>query len=58
MPGADGIEAARRILGDPAHAAVRVIMLTTFDMDEYVYDALRAGASSPPRCTPPSGSSC
>ena len=45
MPGVDGIEATRRILGDPAHAAVRVIMLTTFDMDEYVYEALRAGAS-------------
>jgi DNA-binding NarL/FixJ family response regulator len=45
MPGVDGIEATRRLLGDPAHAGVRVIMLTTFDMDEYVYDALRAGAS-------------
>jgi len=45
MPGVDGIEATRRVLGDPAHADVRVIMLTTFDMDEYVYDALRAGAS-------------
>jgi DNA-binding NarL/FixJ family response regulator len=45
MPGVDGIEATRRLLRDPAHAAVRVIMLTTFDMDEYVYDALRAGAS-------------
>jgi DNA-binding NarL/FixJ family response regulator len=45
MPGVDGIEATRRILGEAEHAAVRVIMLTTFDMDEYVYDALRAGAS-------------
>jgi DNA-binding NarL/FixJ family response regulator len=45
MPGLDGIEATRRILGRPGNAAVRVIMLTTFDMDEYVYDALRAGAS-------------
>jgi len=45
MPGVDGIEASRRILGDPTHAGVRVIMLTTFDMDEYVYDALLAGAS-------------
>ncbi|HEV7189497.1 MAG TPA: response regulator transcription factor [Blastococcus sp.] len=45
MPGVDGIEATRRLLGDPAHAGVRVIMLTTFDMDEYVYDALRAGSS-------------
>jgi DNA-binding NarL/FixJ family response regulator len=45
MPGVDGIEATRRLLLEPAHAGVRVIMLTTFDMDEYVYDALRAGAS-------------
>jgi DNA-binding NarL/FixJ family response regulator len=45
MPGVDGIEATRRILDDPGHSGVRVIMLTTFDMDEYVYDALRAGAS-------------
>ncbi|MCL4231563.1 MAG: response regulator transcription factor [Dehalococcoidia bacterium] len=43
MPNLDGIAAARQILaGD---AAARVVMLTTFDMDEYVYDALRAGAS-------------
>jgi DNA-binding NarL/FixJ family response regulator len=45
MPAVDGIEATRRILRDPARAGLRVIMLTTFDMDEYVYDALRAGAS-------------
>jgi DNA-binding NarL/FixJ family response regulator len=44
MPGVDGIEATRRILADPGCRS-RVIMLTTFDMDEYVVDALRAGAS-------------
>ena len=43
MPGEDGIEATRRILAQPDSA--RVLMLTTFDLDEYVYDALRAGAS-------------
>jgi len=43
MPGLDGLEAARRILG--AGGDVRVLMLTTFDIDEYVYGALRAGAS-------------
>jgi DNA-binding NarL/FixJ family response regulator len=46
MPELDGIEATRRVLaaaGDDA--AVRVLMLTTFDLNEYVYDALRAGAS-------------
>jgi DNA-binding NarL/FixJ family response regulator len=43
MPDVDGIEATRRLLGDEAD--VKVVMLTTFDMDEYVYDALRAGAS-------------
>jgi DNA-binding NarL/FixJ family response regulator len=45
MPGTDGIEATRRILRAPGREDLRVIMLTTFDMDEYVYDALRAGAS-------------
>ncbi len=43
MPGIDGIEATRRILA--SEPATRVLMLTTFDLDEYVYDALRAGAS-------------
>jgi DNA-binding NarL/FixJ family response regulator len=45
MPVMDGLEATRRITGDPATAASRVVILTTFDLDEYVYDALRAGAS-------------
>jgi DNA-binding NarL/FixJ family response regulator len=44
MPEMDGIEATRRIAGE-AGEPVRVLMLTTFDLDEYVYDALRAGAS-------------
>jgi DNA-binding NarL/FixJ family response regulator len=44
MPGTDGIEATRQLMSaDPA--APRVLILTTFDLDEYVYDALRAGAS-------------
>ena len=43
MPGVDGIEATRRIVEDRRRVAV--LMLTTFDLDEYVYDALRAGAS-------------
>jgi DNA-binding NarL/FixJ family response regulator len=45
MPGMDGIEATRRLLRDGGSPTPSVIMLTTFDMDEYVYDALRAGAS-------------
>lgn len=47
MPGVDGIEATRRLVGarDGAVGGVRVVMLTTFDMDKYVYAALRAGAS-------------
>jgi len=44
MPGLDGIEATRRLTGDSS-ARSRVLMLTTFDLDEYVYDALGAGAS-------------
>jgi DNA-binding NarL/FixJ family response regulator len=50
MPELDGLEAARRILaGAPADGASsnvpKILMLTTFDLDEYVYEALRAGAS-------------
>ena len=44
MPNLDGLEAARQILASSSNRA-RVIMLTTFDLDEYVYDALKAGAS-------------
>jgi len=44
MPGVDGIAATRRITADPS-CRVRVVMLTTFDLDEYVYAALQAGAS-------------
>lgn len=45
MPSVDGIEATRRIMGDGRLDRTRVLMLTTFDLDQYVYDALRAGAS-------------
>ena len=45
MPIKDGIEATREIAGDPATTGTRVLILTTFDLDEYVYEALRAGAS-------------
>jgi DNA-binding NarL/FixJ family response regulator len=45
MPGLDGIEATRRIVADTNTAHARVLILTTFDLDEYVYGALRAGAS-------------
>ena len=44
MPDLDGIEATRLLTAEPSRAP-RVLMLTTFDLDEYVYDALRAGAS-------------
>jgi DNA-binding NarL/FixJ family response regulator len=46
MPGMDGLEATRLITGAaPDRKAPKVVMLTTFDLDEYVYEALRAGAS-------------
>jgi DNA-binding NarL/FixJ family response regulator len=53
MPGLDGLEATRRIVADGA--AARILVLTTFDVDEYVYEAMKAGASgfllktAPPR---------
>ncbi|QKW36593.1 response regulator transcription factor [Actinomadura sp. NAK00032] len=45
MPRMDGLEAARKITGDPRLDGVHVVILTTFDLDEYVYGALRAGAT-------------
>ena len=46
MPGTDGIEATRQLVGAGSRpGGPRVLILTTFDLDEYVYDALRAGAS-------------
>jgi len=45
MPGVDGLTAARQITGSPELADVRVIVLTTFEADEYVLQALRSGAS-------------
>lgn len=54
MPGTDGIEATRRIVSEPSSTS-KVLMLTTYDLDEYLYHAIRAGASgfllktTPPR---------
>jgi DNA-binding NarL/FixJ family response regulator len=45
MPDVDGIAATERIVADPRASGVRVLVLTTFDLDEYVFRALRAGAS-------------
>ena len=45
MPGFDGIEATRRLAADPRLADTRILVLTTFDLDEYVFGAVRAGAS-------------
>ena len=45
MPNVDGLEATRRIHADPTTARCNVLILTTFDLDEYVYDALGVGAS-------------
>ena len=45
MPGLDGLAATRRIAADDSLAGVRVLILTTFEIDEYVFEALRSGAS-------------
>jgi DNA-binding NarL/FixJ family response regulator len=45
MPGLDGIAATRRIAASPALTAVHVVILTTFELDEYIFDGLRAGAA-------------
>jgi DNA-binding NarL/FixJ family response regulator len=45
MPGADGLAATRRIAGDERLRGTRVVILTTFDLDEYVFEAIRAGAN-------------
>ena len=56
MPDMDGIEATAQITADPETSATRVLILTTFDLDEYVFAALRAGASGfLLKDTPPAG---
>jgi DNA-binding NarL/FixJ family response regulator len=45
MPGLDGLQATRQIVGDERLGSVRVVILTTFELDEYVFEAVRAGAS-------------
>lgn len=45
MPVLDGIQATRQIVADPATSRVRVLVLTTYETDDYVFEALRAGAS-------------
>ena len=45
MPGTDGLDATRQITADASLAATRVVVLTTYELDEYVFEALRAGAS-------------
>ncbi len=45
MPGVDGLAATRQIAGDPTPSGVRIVVLTTFELDEYVGEALRGGAA-------------
>jgi chemotaxis response regulator CheB len=56
MPVMDGIEATRSLMAEPG-TTTRVLVLTTFDVDEYVYDAVRAGASGFPAAVPVHGRS-
>jgi DNA-binding NarL/FixJ family response regulator len=58
MPGVDGLEATRRIEADGRLAGVKVLILTTFESDEYVYEALQAGASGFWSRTPSRPSCC
>ena len=55
MPELDGIEATRRICADRGGTGTRVLILTTFDLDEYVYEALRAGRQRVPAQGRPAG---
>ena len=48
MPGIDGLAATRAIVGDERLAGVRIVILTTFELDEYVFEAIRSGASGLP----------
>jgi DNA-binding NarL/FixJ family response regulator len=52
MPEMDGLEATRRLAADSRTASCRVLILTTFDLDEYVFEALRIGASRPCESSP------
>ncbi|WP_306367189.1 response regulator transcription factor [Nocardiopsis sp. CC223A] len=45
MPGVDGLAAAARIIAEPSLATTRIVILTTFDLDEYIFEALRSGVS-------------
>jgi DNA-binding NarL/FixJ family response regulator len=45
MPGTDGLAATPQIASDPRLAGVRVVILTTFELDEYVFEAIRSGAA-------------
>jgi DNA-binding NarL/FixJ family response regulator len=58
MPGTDGLAATRAIAADDRLAEVRIVILTTFELDEYVFEAIRAGASGFTSSTPSRSSCC